>query len=130
MKIMVYGTPKPQGSKALGRRRDGTIFMRESNRGHKGWRETVVECLRLFKTETIDAPTYVSLRFHTPHLKKPKAYPVTRSSYDIDKLSRTILDALTIAGIIRDDSQVICLHAHKEYSDTPGVEITVRPIGE
>lgn len=45
--------------------------------------------------------------------KRKRTWPITRP--DIDKLSRTILDALTNSGAIRDDSQVVVLHARKTY---------------
>lgn len=51
------------------------------------------------------------------HAKKP----------DVDKLVRTVLDA--IAGIaFYDDNQVAVIRAYKEYSQRPGVHITVRVI--
>jgi Holliday junction resolvase RusA-like endonuclease len=48
---------------------------------------------------------------------------------DIDKLSRSVLDAIT-GGIVKDDSQVIILNARKEYGDKPGVLIRVAEIGQ
>lgn len=102
--------------------------MRESNKGHKPWRDKVIAELIALNADSIDGATYVRLEFHTPQLKQPRQYPTTRSSYDIDKLSRTILDALTLSGVIYDDSQVVTLHASKQYSETPGVTITVRGI--
>lgn len=61
---------------------------------------------------------------------KPNApsYPSTKP--DVDKLARAILDGLTDAGVWRDDSQVVTLHARKRYQrygDVPGVAIIVRP---
>ena len=124
--LTVNGTPKPQGSKVLGRRRDGSAFMRESNKGHKTWRDTLVDAMRALQADMITGPTYARLEFNTPQLKKSRPYPITRSSYDIDKLSRTVLDALTISGLIADDSQIVTLHSSKRYSETPGVTITIR----
>lgn len=41
---------------------------------------------------------------------------------DLDKLTRSIKDALT--GVIyNDDSQIVGLHCFKEYGDEPGVDI-------
>lgn len=61
----------------------------------------------------------ISARYlHVEHTKRP----------DIDKLSRTILDALTTAGVWADDSQVYAMSARKTYAgpgDTPGVSILV-----
>jgi len=47
---------------------------------------------------------------------------------DIDKISRLVLDAGTIAGVWRDDAQVAVLLAQKVYIDpptTPSTEIVV-----
>ena len=45
-------------------------------------------------------------------------WPVTKP--DLDKLTRALLDALTDAGIWRDDSQAVELHAEKIYHDQAG----------
>ena len=52
---------------------------------------------------------------------KPKSsktqFPVTRSSGDIDKLTRAALDAFTESGVFDDDSQVVRVVAEKYYTD-------------
>ena len=47
---------------------------------------------------------------------------------DIDKLERAVLDAMTIAGVWGDDSQVVSGTRGKRYADecAPGVRITIR----
>jgi len=53
------------------------------------------------------------------------AWPVVRSN-DLDKLVRCVADAITDAGLWKDDSQVVILHAAKRFTvNTPGVVITV-----
>ena len=54
---------------------------------------------------------------------KDRPWPSKRSPGhgDIDKLGRTILDALTNAQVIGDDAQVVELVARKVYPDTPDV---------
>jgi crossover junction endodeoxyribonuclease RusA len=42
---------------------------------------------------------------------------------DLDKLVRAVCDALTDAGVWRDDSQVAVLAAAKRYGEHPGVMI-------
>jgi Holliday junction resolvase RusA-like endonuclease len=58
-------------------------------------------------------------------------WPATKP--DLDKLCRAVLDALTDAGVWRDDSQVVMLSAGKMYgrddSDRPGCEIEVSTLG-
>lgn len=54
-----------------------------------------------------------------PHDKKP----------DRDNLEKTILDALTLAGFWKDDSQVYCGEVRKYYhgkGGSPGCNITVK----
>lgn len=130
LRVWIPGHPKPQGSKIAGRRKDGTVFMREANSKARPWRNVVIETLQKEQADTLEGPVRVHAHFYMPHLAKPIPHPVTRSSYDIDKLSRNILDALTIAGIVYDDSQVVTLIATKEYSEHPGVQITVESYTE
>jgi Holliday junction resolvase RusA-like endonuclease len=125
LRVWIPGQPKPQGSKIAGLRKDGTIFMREANSNARPWRNVVIEALSKEAPDTLEGAVRVHLHFYMPMLKNPIPYPITRSSYDIDKLSRSILDALTIAKIIKDDSQVVTLIATKEYSEQPGVQIKV-----
>jgi len=64
---------------------------------------------------------------------KPSAPGWPTPAPDLDKLVRCINDALTDAGIWRDDSQVVAIHALKRYlgfpnqstNGTPGVLITI-----
>jgi len=47
---------------------------------------------------------------------------------DLDKLVRAVLDALTDAGVLRDDAQVNEIHAQKRYcrdGEPPGVSVAV-----
>lgn len=72
-------------------------------------------------------------RFARPksHLTKKgvltKSAPRTHvSKPDLDKLVRTVLDALT-GVVIHDDSQVCGIVAQKDYAD-PGVQVVVTMI--
>ncbi len=70
----------------------------------------------------------VSLQFW---LTRPKS--VTRQyatgTYDIDKLTRGVLDSLESAGVIKNDNLVVDLTVRKTYADTheSGVLVTVIP---
>lgn len=66
-----------------------------------------------------------------PKMSKTKALlaleghirPTTKP--DIDNYVKGVKDALN--GVIyKDDSQVVCLHAEKYYSDSPRIEIVLR----
>jgi Holliday junction resolvase RusA-like endonuclease len=70
----------------------------------------------------------VSIQFW---LTRPKS--VTRQyatgTYDIDKLTRGVLDALQSAGVIKNDNLVVDLVVRKTYADhhESGVQVTIVP---
>lgn len=147
--ITVFGVPAPQGSK----RHVGGGRLVESSDRLRPWREAVkqaaLDTLDTASTRqyggpgqrallTMQGPVSVEIAFT---FNKPKSapktkvtYPITRSSGDLDKLCRAILDALVDAGIMRDDSQVIELISTKGYAgeegelDLPGAVIEVREL--
>jgi Holliday junction resolvase RusA-like endonuclease len=62
------------------------------------------------------------------YLERPKSapariWPITRSSGDVDKHARNILDALVDAAVIADDSQVITLHVNKAHTENPAYTV-------
>lgn len=133
------GDPAPQGSK----RYVGNGRMIESCKRLKPWREQIIaDAQALGLPQTITGAVSVSLVFcftrPKAHLNskgqlKPSApaYKVTKP--DADKLARAVLDGLTIAGIIKDDSLVTTLSAQKRYcvgTEAPGVLITVMDMEE
>ena len=64
-------------------------------------------------------------------IPKPKSAPKTRRVWpdkrpDLDKLSRSVLDALTYV-IFADDSQVVHLRATKDYG-APGVAVEIHRV--
>lgn len=88
----------------------------------------------------VDVPVGVDL---TVTVEKPKSapkrtrsWPITRYSTDADHHARACLDALSVAGVYRDDSQVVELAVRKVYPgeheralDRPGAAIRVWRIG-
>lgn len=131
--LRVPGIPAPKGSMIPGRRRDGTLFVREDNTGTKGWRAKVAKGalkLRDAAGGTILGPVGVdvTLTLERPATIDPASRPwpsrkASRREYgggDVDKLARTILDALEDAKLIENDAQVVELTARKCYPDTPG----------
>lgn len=125
--IHVPGTPKPKGSmRSLGKGR-----MIEQVAGSKEWRAAVVIAAAQERDrtgwETLErVPVDVHIRFTVVRAKTNRdSEPITRSSGDVDKLSRNVLDALADAWVIRDDSQVTRLEATKEYGPTAGATVTV-----
>ena len=114
--ITVYGTPAPQGSK----KHVGHGVMIEVSKKVKPWRAAV--CLAARKEIQLDprfpmrGPLTVTIVFT---LARPKSCPKSRlwpdARPDIDKLERSTLDALTDSGVIRDDGQIVMLHALKKF---------------
>lgn len=135
--VTVFGRPITQGSKT--RTRWG---MRDDNGDRlRPWREAVkTAALDAMEGRTrLEGPVSLSVTF-TFDLPKsaPKTrrvWPITRSSGDLDKLVRAAGDALTDAGVWRDDSQVVRLAAEKVHVGDPGslhipgACVTVREVG-
>jgi len=62
------------------------------------------------------------------YIKKPKTsklnFPINRNPGDIDNLVKNIADCLNGIAYV-DDSQIIDLSAHKRYSDSPRIIVTI-----
>ena len=130
--VRVDGNPAPKGSRAYKGHRNGRAVLVESSRYAKPWQDTIAAAVRLkWRGNPLDGPVVVSMAFVMP---RPKSTPVRRPTPwavkrpDADKLARLVLDALTAAGVYRDDSQVVDLRATKriaEIAETPGVVIEI-----
>lgn len=127
LSFTVPGIPVPQGSK----RHVGGGRMIEANAGLKPWRAEIIAAA----IEAADAnddwvptgsrlTTYaIGLGFWFPRPKahfntsgvKPGAPPNPATRPDLDKLIRSVFDALTQSGVIGDDSQIVRLVGSKAY---------------
>lgn len=117
--MFAAGLPAPQGSK----RHVGRGVLIEASKNLKPWREAVVKAAqaRLEVTGAVyfDEAVEVWVRFILPRPKTNKSdYPIVPP--DLDKLERGIYDALTIAGVWRDDSLIVKAHPEKIWT-TDGV---------
>lgn len=147
LRFLVHGVPATKGSlKPVPRGRHTALI--ESHITSKPWREAVkwAALEAIAKREgtgdpfaTLSGPVEVLVTYSFPKPKSaPKTrriWPVTRSSGDIDKLLRNILDALVDVGIMGDDSQVVRDIQEKAYvgeypssMESPGAEVIVRPL--
>lgn len=129
MLIFVAGEPKPQGSKNAFKRGNKIVLV-ESSKGLPEWRRTLVEAFKPFEGLSTN-PGYengvtVSVEFY---LTRPGSVKRPNPSVkpDLDKLIRSVGDALTIAGVVKDDSMIVQWVASKRYADVmePGVTIEV-----
>jgi Holliday junction resolvase RusA-like endonuclease len=141
--VVVYGKPAPQGSKkAFVNRYTGRAQVTEDNPRTKTWRGSVQHhaeaAMAGCSWVRVEPPCGVVVRivcaFDKPASapKRRAILPVTRATYDVDKLARAVLDALTAAGVFKDDSQVVRLSVEKEWlmpgEPAPGARIVVRQV--
>ena len=146
LRVVAYGTPRPQGSKRhVGR----GILVESSN--VTPWRQTIeaaaVAALREQDWERTTGPVSVDLTFFfdrpRSHYRSGKNasqlrdgapyWPATRAQGDVEKLVRAAHDAFTSAGVWQDDSQVAHVMAGKRWAsplipdlDRPGMTAVVR----
>jgi crossover junction endodeoxyribonuclease RusA len=136
MNFQVKGIePAPQGSK----RHVGNGRMVESSKKVKPWRFAVSQAALETGHEMFDGPVYVGITFlfarpkahyNTKGILKPNAPFHKVSKPDIDKLCRSTLDGIT-GILLKDDSQVACLMATKQYANEGeyiGAIITINPL--
>ena len=102
--------------------------MIESSKKLPAWMRAVTqEAAKNRPSEPIDAPVSVFMDFYLPRPKRPR-YDVPAVKPDVDKLARSVLDALEAAGVLTNDSRVTKLRATKHYANTatpPGADITI-----
>ena len=140
LRFYVPGKPIPQGSKRwLPNHR-----MVEANKDLRPWRATVtsyaLQARHAQQHTTYEGPVLLNLHFT---FARPKAHyrtgkhagllktnaPVYMTNTpDVDKLARSIADAITDARVWRDDSQIAVMTAVKMYGEQPGVTVEVQPL--
>lgn len=122
----------PQGSKTLDTGKGGKPFMRESSHGVAPFRQAVKKAAlgpdglprATFKGEVVVGP--IEFVFRQAKSNQDDS-PTGQNIGDIDKLTRAVLDALTMSGVIEDDRYVIALKdVAKYWGDEDRVTITVR----
>lgn len=142
IRIVVLGSPAPQGSKSYkGQSKAGHAIMVESSKKVRPWRQDVkAEAERVMASRRpLDGPLVAVMTFTLP---KPTSAPKTRRTWpcrkpDASKLLRSTEDALTDAGVWADDARAVTVVAHKRYPNegenalhAPGVVIEVYAAGE
>ena len=131
--FFVPGVPVQQGSKVAGKRKDGTLFVRESAKGHKAWRRDVKEAAEsaLIASDDweagYDGPIELSVTFYFPTIASGRHWKT--SAPDLSKLVRAIEDSLTDAGVYKDDSRIVRYRdVEKVHGPITGASIRVRAI--
>lgn len=131
----VVGIPVGQGSKrAFVHKGTGKAVMTEgvnaaAAKRHKSWRAELADAAAaVAPPEPFAGPVTVTLRFRFLPTTGDPYRTFHATSPDIDKLARSVLDALTVARVMVDDSRVCWLEASKTYCtgvQMPGVDIRV-----
>ena len=151
--INVVGTPAPQGSKRAFIV-NGHAVMTESSKKVKPWRQDVTAAAQTAAADhwydgdqhgwtAPPGAVEITITFYMPrpryhfrtgarsHELKPNAPTWVDKKPDIDKLTRSTLDALTSSAVIRDDAQVARVVLEQRYADAAtGARIIVRPLAE
>jgi len=147
--INVVGTPAPQGSKRAFVV-NGRAVMAENSKKVKPWRQDVkaaaLEALAALGNRhpyPLTGPVEVTVTFYMPrpgyhfrtgqraHELKPGAPTFVDKRPDISKLVRSTEDALTEAGVYRDDAQIAVLTAAMEYANgAVGARITIAALND
>lgn len=145
IRLVVAGTPAPQGSKRAFTGKDGKARVIESSHERvKSWRQAVIDEARseldMAGWEPYTGPLTLEVQFYmrrpASHYGtgknrdrlKPSAPRRPAGTPDLSKLVRSTEDALTDAGIWKDDALVVAIHAVKLYADDidhPGAIISV-----
>jgi Holliday junction resolvase RusA-like endonuclease len=127
--LFVPGEPRPQGSKKAFNRGKHIVLV-EANKQLPAWREQMRKAFEMKMLE-LDNPfvtaVSVSLTFWVTRPKTVKREYAT-GTYDLDKLTRAVLDSLQ-DKVLTNDNLVVDLTARKNYADNheSGVLVTVIP---
>lgn len=143
IKIVVYGSPAPQGSKKFVgvAKSTGRGILAEMSKKVKPWRQDVKAAAIAARNgaSPLDGPLRVRMVFTLP---KPASAPKRRRTWpdkrpDLSKLLRSTEDALTDAGVIADDARIVGFdrlekvfpNEDPEALEAPGVRIEIYQLG-
>lgn len=123
--LFIAGKPAPQGSKTpFISKVNGLAGMKESSKRTAPWRKLVLGAAGAHVAETgwvtlEDCAVRIDVVFYFPRTTaaRKRSHPYKVGPGDIDKLQRSLFDALTIARVWGDDAQVCEANIRKEYAD-------------
>lgn len=130
----VFGIPAPQGSKSAFVRGGRAVVVDGSSAvgraKHHAWRQDVADAARKAleaRGERFPGLVGLEIAFYLPLPASDPHRTLHGTAPDLDKLVRSVLDALTNAGLILDDSRVCAISARKDYARgvAPGAAILV-----
>ena len=135
IEFFAHGIPKGQ-PRPRAFARNGMVRVYDPGSA-EGWKSAVAEAAKAHLPEKpLEGPVSVKIRFHFPRPKahftkkglRPNATVWYTSKPDSDNAAKAILDALTVLGMWKDDSQVCDLRCLKLYAgemDQPGAHIII-----
>jgi Holliday junction resolvase RusA-like endonuclease len=117
----VFGTPIPQGStRAFVPKGWKRPVITHANAKTKPWRQAIVDATQNVMAGRLpveEAPVELAVTFFLPRPKSaPKRFTEPARKPDTDKLLRAVMDALTAAGVWRDDAQVVLVVTRKAFA--------------
>lgn len=110
MRIIVFGTPAPQGSKKfMGVTKLGRGIMVETSNKVTPWRSDVITACRNIEEEPFTGPVICRMIFtlRRPASVKRAKRPYPSIAPDLSKLCRATEDALQAAGVLHDDALIV-----------------------
>lgn len=143
--LWVPGVPRPQGSMKMLTTADGRAFGKYSDRTVDHRNAMIGWLVQKGCAVRHQGPVEVTCAFLFPRPKahygtgknaarvRPSAPTRHTQTPDVDKLLRLVNDALTIAGVLEDDSQVVRLVGGKAWATLelgPGTAIRVETLDE
>jgi len=112
MTIIIHGTPKAQPRvKAYRRGAHAGVYTPNTA---DAWKAQVVLAASAYR-QRFDVPVMLEAEFYLPRPKNRKADMYCQAKPDIDNLLKSTMDALSQAGVWRDDAQVVAVVASKRY---------------
>ena len=128
MRIVAHGKPVPQGGvRSLG---TGRPSIHSNATRLLPWRDTIILATQAAMLEVGWERANGPVSVHGSYFfDRPKAHytpsgalrdnapywPITRANGDLDHLERAVGDALTAAGAICDDSQIVAWNVQKQF---------------
>lgn len=127
----IWGKPVQKGStRSFLHRTTRKVITLPAAKGYREWEKEAVAVARTAsRGQTFDGPVKVSLDFvlSLPQSERAARWHAVRP--DLDKLTRAVLDVLTVAGIVKDDGQVAQIEATKIAGQNPSVSVIVDRLG-
>ena len=129
LKAVIPGTPRPQGSLKIMTARNGRAFAKNSETTVEHRNLVVYALAQEWVGEPIQGPVAARFTFRfarpTSHYGTgrnegrllPSAPALHFRTPDVDKVTRLVCDAMTIAGVVKDDALITALRAEKQWTE-------------